>query len=382
MRTLVYCTAYAPTQLLWERRYRRWVDAILAGGLNQDQIVLVDDGSPVLPGWPDTDIVTLHDPQDADRVTSTAPVLLLRFPNRLGRATVYDFPGWYRSFACGARYAVAAGFDKVVHIESDAYIVSDRMRDWANATNTGWQAPYSGKYDFPEMAIQVIGPDRLTLFAAWTNRPYDALKDSIHETALPFTNVEKAFFGDRFGEEEFSVPANADFATQVPPQREDRFYWWLDGGGPPAASTAGRIEFGFGRGEAGVPLLGDGWANPEPAGTWMVHMISAIKMPALPKHRAFDMVMAIVPHVQQTGLLAQRLIVQFNTAMIGAFDCGGPMMIGCGIPARLVRGDGTDRLRFLHPDAAPPARFKGNDQRNLAVMLRTLTLQPHGQGEN
>jgi hypothetical protein len=41
-----------------------------------------------------------------------------------------------------------------------------------------------------------------------------------------------------------------------------------------------------------------------------------------------------------------------------------------------LRGDGTDRLRLLHPDAAPPARFQGNDRRNLAVMLRSLALLP------
>ena len=376
MRTLIYCTAYAPTQMLWHRRYRRWVDAIQAGTLTHDQIVLVDDGSPVLPGWPDTDIVTLRTLDDAASVQSTAPVLLLRFPDRLGRAAVYDFPGWFRSFACGARYAEAACFQKVLHIESDAYFVSGRMRDWANATNTGWQTPWSAKYNFPEMAIQLIGPDEVDNLVTFSRRPYSELNGVMHETALPFTNVTKDFLGDRFGEDEAAVPADADFATQVPAQREAPYYWWLNGAAAPVSHRPDRIEFGFGRTENGVALLGDGWANSEPRGTWMINMLSIIKLPALPKHQAFDMILQVIPNVHRNRLHAQRLIVQLNSVTVGEFDCAGSILAGCEIPADLLRGDGTDRLRLLHPDAAPPARFQGNDRRNLAVMLRSLALLP------
>jgi hypothetical protein len=377
LRTLIYCTAYAPTQLLWDRR---WVDAVQAGHLNYDQILLVDDGSPVLPGWPDTDIVTVRTLDDVAAVQSRAPVLLLRFPDRLGRSAVYDFPGWYRSYAAGARYAAAAGFQKVLHIESDAYIVSDRMRGWANQTNTGWHTPYSAKYNFPEMAIQLIGADQLDNFVAFTNRPYSELKDVVHETALPLTHVDKRFIGDRFGEEEPPVPANADFATQLPGQREPLYYWWLNGHSGPAPYGPDRIEFGFGQGEAGEPLMRDGWSKPEARGTWMLNMLSIVKLPPLPTNQAFDMVLLLLPHIQRRQLVVQRLIVQLNAAIVGSIECSGPMYAGCEVPANLLRGDGTDRLRFLHPDAAPPSRFKGGDNRNLAVMLRTLTLQPRLRG--
>ena len=53
MRTLVYCTAYAATVSGWQTRYRRWLDAVLTGGLNVDQVLIVDDGSATLPGWPE-----------------------------------------------------------------------------------------------------------------------------------------------------------------------------------------------------------------------------------------------------------------------------------------------------------------------------------------
>jgi hypothetical protein len=112
----------------------------------------------------------------------------------------------------------------------------------------------------------------------------------------------------------------------------------------------------------------------------MVNMISIVRLPRLPTDQAFDMRLQLLPHIQRRQLLAQRLIVQLNATVVGGFECGGGMIGGCEIPPGLLRGDGTDRLRFVHPDAAPPARFKGGDKRNLAVMLRTLALEPRAAG--
>lgn len=56
IRSLIFCTAHARSHLLWTVRYRRWLDAVLGAQLGADQILLVDDGSPVLPGWVDTPV--------------------------------------------------------------------------------------------------------------------------------------------------------------------------------------------------------------------------------------------------------------------------------------------------------------------------------------
>jgi hypothetical protein len=70
--------------------------------------------------------------------------------------------------------------------------------------------------------------------------------------------------------------------------------------------------------------------------------------------------------------------VQANAAMVAEFDFHNTLRVGCEIPAEALRRDGTDRLRFLHPDAAPPARFRGEDKRILSVMLCELTLRRRG----
>ncbi len=164
--------------------------------------------------------------------------------------------------------------------------------------------------------------------------------------------------------------------SQLPAQRERRYYWWLNGAAGPAGYAPGRIDFRFGRGEPGVEMLAEGWAKPEPSGTWMIHALSIVKLPELPAGQVFDMIMLAVPNIQRPSLAVQRLVVQLNTAVIGEFDFSNTMRAGCEVPADLLRGDGTDKLRFQHPDAAQPARFHGNDRRNLAVMLCALSLQP------
>jgi hypothetical protein len=376
LRTLIHCTAHAPTMLLWERRYRRWVDAILAGGLGQDQILLVDDGSPMLPGWPDTDIVTVRTAEDVAAISSHAPVVLAHFPDRLGRNEIYDFPGWYRSFAGGALRAQAQGFSKALHIESDAYILSARLRDFLRDTETGWHTLWSAKYNFPEIAIQLVGADQIGALAEFVRRPYADIVGTTHENIFPYTNVAMEFIGERYGEDEPPVPSGADYAAQIPSQREPSYYWWLQGRPGPAELLDGRIDLSFARDANGVPLLGDGWSRPEPPGCWMTHVASVMNLPALPDCELIDMVVTAAPNIRGALLPYQRLILQVNQVVAGEFHFTGSLRVGCDMPTAALRRNGTDRLRLIHPDAQQPSLLGGKDGRVLALMLRSISLQP------
>ncbi len=360
--------------MLWQRRYRRWVDAVLAGGLGQAQIVIVDDGSVVLPGWPDTDVVTVRSPEDVENVQSRAAILLLRFADRLGRNANYDFPGWHRSFAAGVRYAASHGFERAIHLESDAYILSDRLRAWIADRSSGWAAMWSERYQFPEIAMQVICADELANAGHFLRRPYSALIGVTHETALPLTHVEKGFVGERYGEDDCDVPRQADWATQIPAQREPSYYWWLDDVAR-VDNKQERLDFTFAHEQSGTALLADGWARPEPKGTWMTHAYSVLNLPVLPTCGGVTMVFAAAPHVSSERLPVQRLSVQVNTHMAGHFDFPNAQIVGCDIPGSALRRNGTDKVRFFHPDGATPARPGVDERRNLALMLLRLSLR-------
>lgn len=225
-KTLVFCTSFATTKEQWDERYRRWLRAIQASQLIYDSILIVDDGSPVLPVWPDVEIQT-----DGVGNTPSAELLIYHFREHLGRRAVFDFPGWYRSFTFAGRYAYANGFDKVIHIESDSFLIGSRIQRHFNNLTSGWTALWCGLYQgYPESAIQVIAGDAVRRFAEIERtHPHEQLVGREFELQLPFDVIEKRFNGNRYGEYLQFVPGNAEYAVQVQSGRSSDYYWWMQG---------------------------------------------------------------------------------------------------------------------------------------------------------
>src|SRR5437763_1682483 len=157
--TLVFGTSFAPLPNVWSFRHRRWLNGIKGSGLDYTQILLVDDGSPFLPDWTDTTVV-----HEGTAIPRDAPIVLYHFAANLGRPARTDYPGWYRSFSFAARYAEEAAFEKIIHLESDAFLISWRAVDYFNSVESGWIAMWVPRHDFAESAIQIIAADALDSF--------------------------------------------------------------------------------------------------------------------------------------------------------------------------------------------------------------------------
>jgi len=195
-KTLIFCTSFAKTREEWDGRYRRWLRAVRSSLLEYDSILIVDDGSPVLPDWQDAELRTNESAEPA-----SAQLLIYHFREHLGRKAVFNFPGWYRSFAYAGRYAYAHGFDKVVHIESDSVLIGSRPQRYVNNATSGWTAMWCVRHGIPESAIQIMGGDAIRRFAEIERtHPHDSLIGREFELQLPFDKVEKRFNGDRYGE--------------------------------------------------------------------------------------------------------------------------------------------------------------------------------------
>lgn len=213
MKTLAFCTSWAADDDVWRFRYAKWLAHMRRSPLHADQILVIDDASRGEPDFGEAAVLPASAlPQDCPR----SPVVLARFAERLGRAAVHDYPGWWRSFAFAADYAERYGFDKVVHVESDSYILSPRLHDYVNRLEHGWAALWCPRWSFPETCIQVIGPDLLPMLFDSAAQPYSAFAGRSVEKILPFTHVESNFKGDRYGEFRTELPLDCDYATQVP----------------------------------------------------------------------------------------------------------------------------------------------------------------------
>ncbi|VVE26258.1 hypothetical protein [Pandoraea anhela] len=234
MKTLLFCTSYMSDANAWQVRYKRWLDYYTKGPIHATHTVLIDDGSPYLP--PVDELACA--PFEQGLSSTGQQACLLRFEKNLGRQSMHSYPGWWRSFLSSVKLAREIDADKIVHIESDAYILTPRLADFINEVDAGWHVLWAMRYGMPETAIQVIGKDQFDAMENFGATHPDFLFPDIAERLLPFTSVNRAFKGDRYSEfkrnrgifrsRKFNflpifklgffwepIPQDADFATQV-----------------------------------------------------------------------------------------------------------------------------------------------------------------------
>lgn len=198
MKTLLFCTAYADSEEKWKTRYETWYRHHKNSPLVAEKIILIDDCSPTKPSFlPSEDFVSLcpH----------------IGYP----RTSVYG--GWYRSFGYACQYAISEGYEKIVHVESDAYLLSDRIFSFFNSVTSGWHSLWHHRNcsPYPESATQIICSDQFEKFLEFFSKPYEVYAGETIERLIPFTENHKNFIGDRYGEFKEPIPKNADFSCQT-----------------------------------------------------------------------------------------------------------------------------------------------------------------------
>ncbi|AKM29176.1 hypothetical protein AB870_02145 [Pandoraea faecigallinarum] len=242
MKTLLFCTSYFSDANAWESRYQRWLDYYKNGPIEATCTLLIDDGSPYLP--PEEVISSASFDDGAAALKRKEGIL--RYRENLGRQNMHTYPGWWRSFLGASKVAEDIGAEKIVHIESDAYVLSQRLANFINEVDSGWHVLWASRYGMPETAIQVICKDQFEALKRFSESHRDFLFPDIAERILPFTSVHREFKGDRYSEfkrnrgifrsRKFNflpifklgffwepIPVDADFATQVVPRQKVAF---------------------------------------------------------------------------------------------------------------------------------------------------------------
>jgi len=106
---------------------------------------------------------------------------------------------------------------KIIHIESDSFILTNRLCDFINILESGWHALYSYHYNLPETCIQIICRDQLKNFIKFARKDYEInFSGKPIELKFPFTNICKDFIGDRYFDFMDILPCNIDYVCNVP----------------------------------------------------------------------------------------------------------------------------------------------------------------------
>ncbi|BAI76858.1 hypothetical protein AZL_f00980 (plasmid) [Azospirillum sp. B510] len=195
-KSLLFCTSYVDSDDSWNKRYKLWMEYYKNSVLARHNICMIDDGGG-------------HRPDCGD-------IIFHRFDNRLGRKSETNFPGWWRSFLFSVEIARREGCNKIIHIESDAFLISNRIMLYIDSIQNGWVSFWCRRWQMPESAIQVICEDNFDKISEISEKDLRSdffLKSA--ESLLPFTETIKFFKGDRYGEYIDHIPDDADYVCQL-----------------------------------------------------------------------------------------------------------------------------------------------------------------------
>lgn len=147
-------------------------------------------------------------------------VVLFRHPDHLprDRNKPHHYPfGWRMIFS--ARKFLD-DFDRIVFLDSDSFVLSEKLANWVKHTLTGWQTIWCARYRMPEGNISILNRDVYSDFKEWTGDDYEKFLTKylgrMMEVRLPFTYVDKDFICDRFGDTRELQRPEMDFYGQCP----------------------------------------------------------------------------------------------------------------------------------------------------------------------
>lgn len=194
------------------KRHEKWLEFILPlkDRLGFEQIYFIDNASS------EDKLQYLH---------KKYGFLYHRCAIHLHRKSHLEYPYWYSALAIGARYAIDNGYDKIIHIDTDMYPLSERICQYVKDLQNGWTAFWCPKYEFPETTFQIIGKDSLQDFYNHMSRDFLQYYPAVAEKYIPFTRVERGYIGDRYGEIGNGIPQSPemDFYGQCKEETEMRF---------------------------------------------------------------------------------------------------------------------------------------------------------------
>jgi hypothetical protein len=214
--TLVFCTSYVAGPVEWAARYRRWLEHHQSQPWGAALWCLMDDASPWQPPADEVQLVSVS----AALPAAPGLPLMVRFEDHLGLQPGRCFPGWWRSFVHSVAVARHYGCTRIIHIESDAYVLTRRMQGFLMSRTAGWTAMWCPRWNFPESAIQVICEDQFDAMQRLAEGGWDRFAGAFAERLLPFTDVVREPHGNRYSEFRTRIPGYADFAAQVTPAQQ------------------------------------------------------------------------------------------------------------------------------------------------------------------
>lgn len=136
------------------------------------------------------------------------------YEKHYSRTAHLEYPYCWRALYFARELFQEYDYEKVIYMNNDSYIISEKMMEAVKNIETGYYTPYCKKHNFPECEIQIICKDSVQYWEL-TGRPYLRYNGQQMEDVIPSLIMHDQV-GDRHSEDGLIVQDPSwDFSTQV-----------------------------------------------------------------------------------------------------------------------------------------------------------------------
>lgn len=202
--SVVFCTSYLEPD---PQRYQDWIDYYTEffNGCGID-LMMINDGPPV------------------QEIDTKGVVDFRHFDTRLGRQSVWIFPGWKRSFCHALKWC--SHYKWVAHVESDCWITRKGKAEFLQLLRRhGYFTGYCKTYNFPEACLQIINDASVRQYFIDKYSCVENLYEDINfEADLERLRPKYFLEGDRIENRPERFNLNYTYLTALPLRDFKRFY--------------------------------------------------------------------------------------------------------------------------------------------------------------
>lgn len=141
-------------------------------------------------------------------------IMWLHYPKHYPRGSTYDYPYLWRAL-WALKKPIREGYEKILSIDSDCYVLSNSLANHLKTNNMGWYALWSNKYDFAETACFVLNKDAFKSYFEYTKGDWMNKNLECMEKAIPFDYTLKNFNACRYGEHNLPQTIEMDYYGQA-----------------------------------------------------------------------------------------------------------------------------------------------------------------------
>jgi hypothetical protein len=211
-------------------RYQKWLKYHLSiqKQVGFDTIVLVDNASHINTLRKLCGKVIMYPQNYTIDDGNNENIRILRYSDHLPRSSHLSYPYCWRGIKTAQDLVLSnPDLEKIILLDSDCYICSQKMADFVKNHSAGWYAMWCELHSFPEAAFQIISRPSFDLLLNFPLPSYNHYDGQHMEEILPFTKVIKSFKGDRYGETNAEQTVDMDYYAQWHSGCKD-IIWGLD----------------------------------------------------------------------------------------------------------------------------------------------------------